>query len=273
MYHSLTFTDPNYQTKKDASPDDIRIIEHRNTWDDWHLIPTSRPTFSFPEAKTNYVEVPGSSTTIDLSETLTGYPTYKDRSGSFEFIVMNDGLTTSVSEDVGYINDSKHGWSGVYSSIANFLHGQKMYLEYEDDSGWYYIGRFTLNEWNSEESYSTITINYTVEPFKYSIVSSEDLWKWDPFNFKTGAIRTYKDLEYGTSDTSITLIGTQVPVVPTIYVSTKSILTLPNGKSYTLESGENKNPQIKINPSSQVWKIRAESGTGQVGIYFRERSI
>ena len=70
MYHSITFGD-------------------RNTWDDWHLIPSTRPLFNPPDAKTHYVDIPGANGQLDLIESLTGYPLYENRTGSIEFYVAN----------------------------------------------------------------------------------------------------------------------------------------------------------------------------------------
>ena len=41
MYHSITFDN------------------EKNTWDDWHLIPSSRPLVAPPSIKSNYVDVAG----------------------------------------------------------------------------------------------------------------------------------------------------------------------------------------------------------------------
>ena len=58
MYHSITIGD-------------------KNTWDDWHLIPTTRPLFAPPGVKKNIVSIPGGDGSLDLTEALTGRPTYK----------------------------------------------------------------------------------------------------------------------------------------------------------------------------------------------------
>ena len=84
------------------------IFGNKDSWKDWHLIPTSRPVFSPPEVKTNVVDVPGMDSGIDISEVLSGYPLYKNRTGSFEFIVDPDWKP----------------WNVLYSEIANYLQGQ-----------------------------------------------------------------------------------------------------------------------------------------------------
>ena len=109
----------------------------KNTWDDWHLVPTSRPTFSFPSIKTQSVDIPGANGKIDLTEALTGYPAYNNRTGSFEFMVVNTDQSLSVDSSEGYSAASTTQWQQVYSKIANYLHGQDMQLTYGDDPGWY----------------------------------------------------------------------------------------------------------------------------------------
>ena len=154
---------------RDGQPHD-----DRNTWNNWHLIPTSRPTFSMPSQKTNSIEIPGNDGAIDLSYALTKYPTFSNREGSFEFIVENDFKP----------------WNVLYSEIAAFIHGQRLRCVLEDDPEYYYEGRFWIESWNSNNNgtYSTITIGYSVNPYKTLILSTSDTWIWDPFNFYTGVI-------------------------------------------------------------------------------------
>lgn len=146
-----------------------------NTWDDWHLIPTSRPVFQQGDVKTVYIDIPGADGQIDITESLTGYPTYKNREGSLEFIVAN-----------GY----RDSWAAGFSQFANWLHGKRLRVILDDDPEYFYEGRFKLNEWksNNDGTWSNITIDYNLKPYKYSVYMSTDKWLWDPFNFETGYI-------------------------------------------------------------------------------------
>lgn len=137
MYHSITFGD-------------------KNTWDNWHLVPTSRPVFNPPKQKIKTLEILGGNGIIDLSESLTGYPLYENREGSFEFVVMN-----------GY-----KPWQEAYSDISDYIHGRKMRAVLEDDPYYYYEGRFSINAWKSDKNNSFITIDYNVAPYKRRIVNS-----------------------------------------------------------------------------------------------------
>ena len=139
MYHSITFGD-------------------KNTWDDWHLVPESRPLFVPPEPKIHEIDIPGMDGVLDMSESLTGYPVYNNRKGEFEFYVMN-----------GY-----QEWHELYSEISNYLRNKKMRAYLEDDPDWYYEGRFRVNEWRSEKDYSKIVISYDVWPYKWNKLTSLD---------------------------------------------------------------------------------------------------
>ena len=156
MYHSIKFGD-------------------KNTWDDWKLVPSSRPVFNPPRQKTQYLDIPGADGVLDVSEALTGYPVFENREGSLEFIVYNDYQS--------------YRWQMVYETISNYLHGQRMRAILEDDPNYFYEGRFQVDKWSSEKDYSRITINYTVKPYKYELLDSVDSnWLWDPFNFETDYI-------------------------------------------------------------------------------------
>ena len=137
MYHSLYFIDDN-------------VI--KNTWADWHLIPTTRPVLPQPSPTFTYVDIPGADGSMDLTDYLIGRPTFSDRSGSFEFYVDH-----RVSLD----------WATVRASLAEFFNGKVMKMYLEDDPNYYYIGRFFFRGWTPDQSYSRVTIEYRVKPYRY----------------------------------------------------------------------------------------------------------
>lgn len=128
-----------------------------------------------PQEKTNIVEVPGSSTSLDISDALTSYPTYKDRTGSFSFYVEN-----------GYKD-----WHDMYSTVLRYLHGKKMRFILNDDPYFFYEGRLSVDSWASNKERSTIVISYILNAYKKSIFSSCEAMIWDLFNFDDG-------IDYGT---------------------------------------------------------------------------
>lgn len=162
MYHSITFgTGVLTADKKLAG---------KNTWTDWHLIPSSRPVVAQAPVQTNFVDIPGRRYgPIDMSEYLTGAPIYGQRNGSFEFIVDND----------------HEYWMTIQMNIAEYLHGKSMCMVLEDDPDYYYVGRFMLNDWKNESWNSKVVINYILRPYKERLIDIENpgFMIWDPFNF------------------------------------------------------------------------------------------
>lgn len=147
MYHSISFIGNGINV---------------NTWDDWHLIPSSRPTISPPPVKTYEVEIPGGDGSIDLTSYLLNRPAYGDRTGSFEF----------------YVDSDFKQWTVLYSEIMAFLHGKRYKIILEDDEEYYYEGRFSVNDWKSDQNWSMITIDYALRPYKYPVQDNENPDEW-----------------------------------------------------------------------------------------------
>lgn len=229
MYHSITFGD-------------------KNTWDDWHLIPSSRPVFNPPDVKTMYVEIPGLDGHIDLTEYQAGRILYQNRTGSLEFIVANDYTS----------------WELLYTEIMNYLHGQHMKAVLEDDPAHYYEGRFSVNQWKSDKYYSLITIDYNVYPYKRKVTSTVDDWLWDPFSFETGIITYFKDLTVnGTLE--VRIYGYRELVVPEI-ISSSDMTVQFEGEAYQIKTGSNIIEEIVIEPGEQLLTF---IGNGTVTINYR----
>lgn len=208
------------------------LFGNKHSYRDWGLILASRPVISSPSVKTIYVDIPGSNGSIDLTESLTGDATYNDRTITFVFSII----------------DERSKWSDIYSEIMDYLHGKKMKILIDEDSDYYYIGRLSVNDWNSDIASSTITIEGNVEPFKIETHSSLEDWLWDDFDFETGIIREYKDIRIdGTKEFNIE--GRRKPIIPTfIAVPDKgSVLkVIWKGTEYELPSGNSKVVNIII---------------------------
>lgn len=144
-----------------------------DSWEDWHLIPSSRPVIAPPAERTSFVTVPGRHGKVDLSWALSGGPIYDNRTGSLEF----------------YVDSNKwHGWHTAYQTIMQNLQGKRIKVILSDDPSWYYEGMCWVDKWNSEERYSTISIKYDLYPLKKRVTFTENAWLWDPFDFENGAI-------------------------------------------------------------------------------------
>lgn len=216
-----------------------------NTWDDWHLVPSSRPVINPPGLKKKYIDLPGANGHLDYTEALTGYPLFENREGSLEFYVMN-----------GY-----QEWIELHSKISNFMHGRKMIMILDDDPEWEYQGRFTINNWKSDKDYSKITIDYNVMPYKMASLSSYDEWLWNPFCFETDYIPQLKNIRVD-GKLNYLIVNEVMPAVPifktTLDDSTKPILftktelpVLMTDYSYTQEQIDKYSESIY----SGVWTV------------------
>lgn len=225
------------------------LINDKHTYRDYHLIPTSRPVVNPPQAKTNYADVNGINGSLDLSTALTGFMTFQDRSGSWEFLVKK----------------RVRPWEVDYTKLMNDLHGKYFdRIRLEDEPYYYYKGRLFVSAWKSQKDASYVTINYTLEPYKYEIQNSLEDWLWDPFSFETGVIRNYKNLVVS-GTLALEVPGSARPYIPTITVSAAMTVTF-NGTTYNLASGSNTIPEIVI---SQAGTTLTFSGSGTVSVLYQ----
>lgn len=243
------------------------IFGEKNSWDDWHLIPTSRPVFNPPKPKLKTVDVPGGDGLLDVSELLTGYPVYENRTGSIEFMVHN-----------GY-----EEWQVAYSNIMDYLHGQRLRAVLEDDPDYFYEGRYSVNIWKSDKAYSLITIDYSVNPYKQSVLSTTDEWLWDPFNFHTGMAltRTFKNIpvtEIYEPHHFIDDIMGRAPVCPTFDIQTESgggiyIRFVNEHLDIDIEKhapdGKRRYPEFVFRGKAPVIYFKTVTGRGTVSVDYR----
>lgn len=227
-------------------------IGDKHTYDDWHLIPSPIPIITPAVPKYSFTDIPGMNGSLDLTETLQDYIAYQNREGSWTFYVENDKEET---------------WAELLSIIANDTAGRRLKIVLEDDPNWYYMGRVSVNTWASEQIASKITLNYILEPFKYSIYSTLGDWLWDTFNFN-------KDYAYDWTDISV--VGTKTlefdwkgtAVTPTITVSgtTNGMWFTFSSENFTgkrvfLENGTYTSPYLNIRHGANTVVAEAWSGT------------
>ena len=264
MYYSLTFIDGSYK--------------NMNTWDDWYLAPTKRPSFQPPSFEPYTIEVPGRDGLIDASTALTGYPVYRDRTGTLEFLIHPD---------------SPYTWNETLSKVSNYLHGQKRQVFLEDDKAYLYEGRFNVNEFNTGDNYSTISIEYDLQPYKKSRWTTIEPWIWDPFNFRNGVILQdfYSNLAVSDSENYTKIFEStdideryrqeaigRMTVVPTFHVNSARgdgiDIFFDNNelgiREYLhLDDGESKKPEVVFSmqhPDNRVYL--SAKGIGVVSIEF-----
>lgn len=228
------------------------IIGEKNTWTDWHLIPAKRPSVSMPQIRTKFIEIPGAFGTLDLTELLTGCPVYGDRTGSWEFIMDPD-------------REDMTSWANLYQTIAMYVHGRRRRVVFTDDPEYYYEGRLAVAGLEPEEGYTTLTINYELDPYKLPVHDPFDTgWLWDPFDFETGVIPQGRSTTIS-GTTTVTLYGKSEDYSPAFKCSSAMTLEYED-RRYSLISGVNYLHEIIIqadDPSAHSFKF---TGNGTVQI-------
>lgn len=263
MYHSIDFFYIDPLTNEGGSK--------VNTWDDWGLVGSSRPTIAPPKPVTNLIKIVGATKFYNASEILTGYPTYESRTGSIEFIVLNDWNKP----------DAKR-WIDIYNEVCEYLHGHELCCVLEDEPDYYYSGVFSVNEFKSGEYNSNIVIDYELQPYKYNRAESNKGWIWDTMNFETGILTESQfaglEVSYGNTLTrDWTGIVSTAPVVPTILINSWTcasptedncnlkfsfIIKHKNGKVTTRGTSEDnytielKRRDMVIDPTEQTLRFR-----------------
>ena len=178
---------------------DIQIGVY-HTRNDFHLIPAKKPVVQPPSEKTVTLSVPGVNGSVDLSHSLTGYPVFNAREGSWEFY-----------SDLDY----NRVWT-AYEEIKRKLILQcrnSVDVILDDDPTFLYRGKVWVSSKPTAANQQTkITMKYKFYPFKCLRKPLETDWLWDDFNFETDlAPQRLGDLVLSAAATE----GTPVRLPPT----------------------------------------------------------
>ena len=244
----------------------------KHSLNDWHMLPIKRPVIQYPPLKKRTIDIEGADGSIDLSEAVTGYPIFENRTGSLMFRVLD----AKTIEDVRKRKDD----------IAQYLHGKRLQMVLEEDDQFYYVGRFEVSnfEYKGVRSWADIEITYDLEPYKYYTLLSDDRWQWNPFSFLTGVIQQkyfyqipVSGSTYTTYEIPAKVVGRK-PAIPTFVSSIASgdhvyaEFTNPKmgiSKTFEITNGEYYDPDIimtGVDDEVNTLKLR---GDGTVSIRFR----
>lgn len=233
----------------------ITFAEKFHTERDWGLKLLSI-YIPMPEPKRQLIDIPGGDGNIDLTE-INGRPAYNDRAGLELVFDIMDG---------NYKN-----WFLKYSEFANEIHGKKIKMVLDDEPEHYYLVRLNLDGQKSNQVFGTLTLSGTADPFKYDHISSNEPWKWDPFNFCTGVIRNLMNLVISDTNNTITILGAGIDNSPVFIVSEVDNLKLTHlGRTYILKVGRNRFPAVRVGEQDVALKF---SGNGKLSIEYRGRYL
>lgn len=222
-----------------------------HTFNDWGL-KWYGLEISSPEAKTYYLDIPGGDGNLDLSESLTGDIKYDNRKINFKFDIDGD----------------YYRWTDKSSEIMNYLHGKKTKLILDTDPGFYWCGRVELSSSKEDFSFGELELTADVDPYKYETISSLEDWKWDIFNFETGVIRDYRNLNVN-GELKVVIPGTRKKVCPTIQSSAAMELWL-DGNIINIKQGTYKYLDVVLPEGDNILTFK---GKGIISIEYRGGSL
>lgn len=142
--------------------------------------------------------------------------------------------------EVIHVTQNYERWSGLLSQIASDLQGISKRIILDTDKGYYYTGRCEIETEKNNDVTAEIVISCKCEPYKISVDSSDEPWKWDTFSFINGVIRNTSDITIssGSGWQKVSLDG-WVHNETLRIVSNAEMKVRYRNSTYTIYTGEN----------------------------------
>lgn len=151
-----------------------------------------------PDAQTAYIEIPGRSGLLDVSEAIAGYPTYGKRKLKFQFFYAGEDQET------------------VRSAVFDTLHGRRKEISVDGIPG-YFTGRVSVEADDDIPGYMTFDVTADCDPYRLD-----------------DAETVVKKAISGSGVLTCKVSG--MPVEPTVTLSADMALST-QGKTFNLKAG------------------------------------
>lgn len=229
-----------------------------HSYDDWGLYVTNTDCIGEPKQYTKYVEIPGRTGKVDLSESLSGRP-----------IFLSRDIKVSLAGP-----KAKTGWDAVISTFRNKIQGHICRIVFDNDALHYWRGRVEIVNFSSVLDLGKFDVHIPeADPYKYSTTSSTEPWLWDPFNFLTDVI-TYLPSQQITGSGTVKIPAGNMLTTPELVVADivgDSFTVTYGGTTYNLVQGSNVIPPILVGGDAEV--TLAFTGTAKVQVVYRSGSL
>lgn len=189
------------------------------------------------QPKLNIIDIPGANGSKDLSAYPGGGVVFADREIVWTFAVYPGGR-----------------WYDHQRKVSNALNGLACYITLDEDPGYYYVGRLSVDSYHRDQSLRQITIRANCRPFKL---------KKEVTTITAALTTTAQTFE---------LRNDRKPVVPTITVTAETTLEW-NGGSYTISAGTHKILDIQFTEGDNELRAKVTSGTGSITITYQEGAL
>ncbi len=204
-----------------------------HSYEDFGLIPTSRPVLPPPEPVIIKQVIPGRDEPLDYSKAICNGINFKQRHTEIEFLVTQ-----------------KDEWQKIYENILNTLHGRHMQIVIDDDPDYYYEADIAVSEWKSNKMNSIISIDIVASQYKMKIR-------------ETTITKTITGAE------TIVCKNMRKRVVPVVEVSDSMTIKFGHSYSKSLEKGKHL-LDIVFDEGENILNV---TGNGTITITYREGSL
>lgn len=206
-------------------------------------------TVGTPRPKVYKVDIPGGNGSIDITESIMGTTAYENREIEIRLRAIGE----------------QNLWTSKHTQMLRDLHGRKMKIIFDDDAGYYYIGRLDVGEIKYNFDVAEVTITADCDPFKYLINAYGSDWLWDPFDFVNGYV--YDDTKTITNTTQVQIETMKMPVTPSFRAS-KAMTVTYQGATYTIPADTDITfYELVLTEGTHTLTFKC-SGTGTVKITF-----
>ena len=149
------------------------------TWEDFHLIPVSRPSVSVPKANYTMATVPNTSKRLNITDNLLGGLTLDSRVGEWQFYIDHEQWKD---------------WVTTHHDLEEYFNGSKMLISLDDKTETIYEGRVSLSAYEANKDYSSVTISYDLDA--EPITDYNDIYYRIRFKSSAGAVLQEDRLKY-----------------------------------------------------------------------------
>ena len=203
-------------------------------YDDLKMI-LARREIGLPEPQVYTVEIPGRNGILDLTDALFDGCKFNNRELALTFVTLSS-LTGNE-------------WTDFLSEITEILHGQKLQIIFDEDPDYYYLGRCSINSFETNCYRHEVEVACDCAPYKYKL--SE----------------TTVELTL-TAETAVTLSNEQMPAIPTIVTDGEITITYEDS-SLVLSEGEWIATDLTLAAGETEWTI-TPTDTATVTITYQE---
>ena len=186
-------------------------------YEDLEIVLSSH-TVTPPKPKTHFVQVDGADGNVDLSE-WAGEIKFEDRTVKAVFTCIADRSNHSEVVDI----------------FKAFMLGRRLKITFSDEAGYYYDGRCTSVEVNTEKNISTIECEFVCKPYKTS--------------YKPTVIK-----KTVSNSVQIWLKAMRKTVIPTITVD-KTVTLTYGALAYTMQAGTRQIPGIVVTDTAKMLTV------------------